>query len=146
MTIMTITKISILSFSVLLASCAVTSNSNSVKQIREVTLQDGTLTRIGFTPVEKEWNCKMLAQNTSNAAMNKLKGVFKMNGRFEVMEQNAIDYANETHLQPNYIYLYIPTEVVAGALDTSMFSNAQTTYYQCKTPPAVNDDIKSLVN
>ncbi|MET3106851.1 hypothetical protein AAKU67_002397 [Oxalobacteraceae bacterium GrIS 2.11] len=128
----------------LLTACVVTSNTTSVKQIRERTLDDGTVTRVGFVPVEDSWKCIILDKKTSNAGLNKLKGVFKISGRFEVMENDAVDYANTLSIKPNYIFMYIPTEVISGVVDTSVFTNAQTTYYQCQTPPAVKDNIKEL--
>jgi hypothetical protein len=124
----------------------VTSNSNSIKQVREITLADGTVTRVGFKPVESDWNCTELDKQTSNAGMNKIKGAISFAGPFKVMEEEAINYANSKKLKPNYIYLYVPVEVGVGNLDTSVFSKAQSTYYQCDTVPDVKDQLFSILN
>ena len=132
-----------------LSACAavgVTSDSTSIKQVREVTLADGTVTRVGFKPVQTDWHCATLDKQTSNAAMNKIKGAVSFAGPFKVMENDAVDYANKKHLKPNYIYLYVPTEVALGKLDTSVLSNAESTYYQCDILPDVADKITSLFN
>ncbi len=134
---------------VLLSACAsvgVTSNSTSIKQVSEITLADGTVTRVGFKPAESDWNCTELDKQTSNAAMNKIKGAISFSGPFKVMEEEAINYANSKQLKPNYIYLYVPTEVAVGKLDTSVFSKAQSTYYQCDKVPDVKDNISSILN
>jgi hypothetical protein len=133
---------------VLLSACAsvgVTSNSNSIKQVREITLADGTVTRVGFKPAESDWNCTELDKQTSNAGMNKLKGAISFSGPFKVMEEEAVNYANSKQLKPNYIYLYVPTEVAVGSLDTSVFSKSQSTYYQCDKVPDVKDNISSIL-
>ena len=138
-----------LTFGVLLSACTsigITSDSTSIKQVREVTLADGTVTRVGFRPVENDWQCSTLDKQTSNAGMNKIRGTVSFGGPFQVMADDAVDYANDKHLKPNYIYLHVPTEVAVGQLDSSVFSNAESTYYQCAIVPEIRDSITSLFN
>ena len=130
----------------LLTSCAlkVTSNSTSIKQVEEMKLNDGTVTRIGFQPVESNWNCSVLAKRSSNAALDKVKGAFKIGNQFQVMQEAAIDYANQAQLKPNYIYLYVPTTVAVGRIDSSVVSDSDTTYYRCDTVPEIRNGLSGL--
>lgn len=134
-----------LGMTMLLASCGVTSNSHSVVQIHEVTLADGIVSRIGFQPVQDNWQCQELDRTKSNGALNKIKGTLSFSSHLQIQEQESIDYANIAHLPANYIYMYVPTEVTVGIFDSSMFYGSDTIYYRCQNPPAVRDDIFSLV-
>lgn len=127
----------------MLTACAIesTRNSTSIKQIREVKLADGSVTRVGFTPIAAEWNCTQLYKKSNMIAENTLKSAVSWGGPMRVLEQEAIKYANEAHLKTNYIFLYSPNETRINGFNLSAFKEASATYYQCKQPPALTNKI-----
>lgn len=127
----------------LLTSCSMkmTMDSTSNKQIKETTLANKTTARIGYTPVKAEWQCREIEKKYENIGANKMGGILKFGGADQVLQEHAVQYANQQKLKTNYIYLYTPTEYAMGGFNTSAVDNATITYYACKNPPALSNRI-----
>lgn len=125
----------------LLTACAgtTTMSTSNIKQVKEEKLANGSTTRIGFMKAVPEWKCRQLYRKSDSWAMNKFKGMIKFGGPYQVLQEQAIEYANQNNLSPNYIYLYVPTETEINGFNLTPFNEADVIYYQCKNPPAVND-------
>ena len=118
-----------------------THDSTSVKQIKEAKLADGSVTRIGLTPVAPEWKCRQLDKKSQMVALDKLKGLIKLYGQFEALKDEAIDYANQKNLKPNYIFLYAPSENSVNGFDLAPLAESSASFYACKNPPAMTNKI-----
>lgn len=129
------------STALLLNACTFTHDSTTISKVDEVTLANGTVTKIGYTPAKPEWKCKQLDKTSSDRNMNEMKGLLKLGGGSQVLQEQAIDYANKHNLKPNYIFMYMPKETDIGSFDISSNTEAQATYYQCKITPALKTSI-----
>lgn len=141
----TLIKLStLICFPIILASCAYTADSGYIKQVTEEPLADGSKTRVGYILPEPAWKCRQLYRKSDTWMMDKFQGMVKMGGSYQVLQEQAITYANKNHLKPNYIYLYVPSETRISGFSLSPLADADVIYYQCKNPPAINDKLFKL--
>jgi hypothetical protein len=143
-------KASVIAISaVALAACVSTTTTiHKDNRIYEKKLANGQPVRVGMTAVKNEWVCTQLDANTYNWAQLKyaaFKKYWNKDHENDYFQDQAIDYANQHNLQPNYIYLVEPDEVqendTEGRLTINTTLNkdakAQAYFYKCINPPAV---------
>jgi|GEM_PF-6192938 hypothetical protein len=133
--------LSILAAGLSACSASFTSDSTSIKKVDEVKLADGTVVRYGYIPVAPEWKCRQLDKMHESLGVDKFKGMIKFGGEYQVQLEQAVAYANEKHLKPNYIFLYVPKQTSVNGFNLAPFSEAEATYYQCKILPPIKNSL-----
>jgi len=121
----------------LLTGCGITSTHTMIKKISQEPLADGSVTKIGYIAPSAEWRCRQLDRKSGDWGAAQFKGMIKMGGGYEVLQSEAIAYANQRNLKPNYIYLQVPDELEVNGFNIKASTEASANYYQCKYPPAL---------
>lgn len=126
-----------------LSACSLnwTHDSTTISQVKEVRLNDSSAVKVGYKRPDASWKCLQLDRKTDYTATNQFKGMFKLGGAYQVVEEQAIEYANQKHLKTNYIFLYVPSNTEVNNFNLSPFSEAEAVFYQCKNTPAVKDKL-----
>ena len=134
----TIKTASLAAATLLLASCGVgVTMSPHISHISQEKLSSGRTTNVGWREPKPAWQCQQIGQPQSyNWAGERFKGQLKFGGGYEAIKDEALSSANANHINPDYIYIHIPTQVSVGGLDATMLSKATVTYYRCQNTPA----------
>jgi hypothetical protein len=131
---------------IVLSGCMLdsTHDSTTIKKISEEKLANGRVARIGFVTPQHNWDCKQLDKKSEMLAFDKMKGMLKFGGAYQVLQEQAIEYANQKKLKTNYIFLYMPSQTSIGTTNISFnldsMSESSATFYDCKNPPSINNN------
>jgi len=111
----------------------------NIHKISQVSLADGSATKVGYKAPQPAWQCTPIAQTSETWSTDKVKAMADWHGPYIILQNHAIAYANEHQLKPDYIYLRVPVEVAIGGISADPFAQAYMNYYQCKYPPAISN-------
>ena len=111
-----------------------------MKQIKPAKLANGKTVMVGYTNTKPEWGCKQVNRLSTVWGYDKLKSLTSFSvSPYSYLQKRAIDYANEKHINANYMKLYIPSQTEIMGIKTHYGARATATYYLCKKPPAKNN-------
>jgi hypothetical protein len=124
-----------------LSACTVTHTTTTIKRITEVNLANGNNVKVGYIAPDASWKCIQVDRKSHTWAMNQFQGMIKLGGGYQVLQEQAVDYANKKNLKANYIYLNVPDQTAVNGFNLEPFADADAVYYQCQNPPALSNKI-----
>ena len=110
--------------SVALTSCTTLEN----KPVQQQTLANGNAINVAYVKPQPEWDC----QQVSVKSYRWESSADLFGQKAQELKHNAIDYANETHLDANYIYLQMPKKITFANPHVVMLLTGTAIYYQCQ--------------
>lgn len=121
----------------LLSACSTMQNlhndlANAELQKKQLANGHTAYINTNVTPT-MDWNCKEIGTPQSyNWATLRTEGQFHLSGPVGLLTANALNYANQQNLNPNYINLEIPTEKTIEGFNIHPHAQAVAVYYQCE--------------
>lgn len=113
--------------SVALTSCTALAN----KPIQQQTLANGNPISVAYVTPQPEWNC----QQVSVKSYRWESSVDLFDQKAQELKRNAINYANEAHIDANYIDLQMPKKMSFSNPHVVMLLTGTAIYYQCLALP-----------
>jgi hypothetical protein len=116
-----------------LSACSTDVTGNGFKwMIRTMTLASGQKVKAGTYKPPASWQCRLIGEqyvSDGRAAVN-----FNMRGPVGYLQKQAIQYANENHLKPDYIYTTIQNRKSIFGVPTvaTMKGKDINHFYKCK--------------
>ena len=97
-------------------------------QVHDATLADGRVIKIGTAQPTAKWKC----QTIKEVAFARFSGRSIFDSDHSHLKKQALQYANEHHLNTNYIYLDIPGSMSVNGLDMNALKDGHASFYRCK--------------
>jgi len=107
-----------------------------IRHMSKEPLANGSYAYVNGVAPQDNWQCQHIGEQSYNWAVDQMKGNLKLGGGYEVLREQALAYANNNNLNPNYIQLTIPEQVGVNGMNVTAFSKARATFYKCQNPIA----------